>query len=476
MNRRQFLLSAGAALAPRVLPTGQAALPNIVFILADDLGWADLGAYGADLHETPNLDRLAGEGVRFTRAYAASPVCTPTRASIHTGRHPARLHMTIWRENAHKPPANARLLTPMAVPDLPHGEPTLAGILRAAGYRTAHVGKWHLGDFEHYPEAHGFDINIGGTGWGAPQTFFYPYDGTRHWGGGYRYVPGLHGGKPGEYLTDRLTTEALRIMDSTGNAPFFLSLNYHTVHTPIEAKPDVVDRYRARLRPELHHKNATYAAMVHALDENVGRILDRIDRGGLANNTIVVFTSDNGGYIGRWQGDVVTDNYPLRSGKGSLYEGGIRVPLIVRSPGTTPRGTQVAEPVCSIDLLPTLLEMAGLGVDGREAAKIDGKSFAPLLRHPGAGMKREELYFHFPHYYETTTPVSSILAGEWKLLKYYEGDKVELYRLGQDPREERDLAAKEPGRAAMLRRRLEEWLRSVNAQLPQPSPGFTPRK
>jgi len=334
------------------------------------------------------------------------------------------------------------------------------------------VGKWHLGNAEHYPETHGFDVNIGGTVWGAPATFFWPYRGSQLYGGEYRYVPGLHGGKPGEYLTDRLTDEALKQIDAAGDRPFFLNLCYHTVHTPIEGKPELVERYRAKLRPGLRHQNAAYAAMVHSLDENVGRLLERLERNGLAERTVVVFTSDNGGYINPFRRQVVTNNHPLRSGKGSLYEGGIRVPLLIRWPGVTPAGAVSDEPVSSIDLYPTILEMAGLSGDPKHNATVDGHSLVPLLKDPRARLAREELFFHYPHYYATTSPVSAILARDWKLLEYFEDGRVEFYNLGRDPSETRNLADAEPEVARRLHERLRAWRASVNAQTPTPNPGW----
>ncbi len=479
MRRRDFVRTLGSAigagLASNALGQGvPGSKPNIIFILADDLGWADLGAYGADLHETPNLDRLARQGVRFDHAYSASPVCSPTRASIHTGKHPARLQMTIWRESARTPPLKNRLVPPVVEENLPLSEITLAEVLRDNGYRTAHVGKWHLGNAEHYPEAHGFDVNIGGSVWGAPQTFFYPYRGSRLYGGEYRYVPGLAGGKPGEYLTDRLTNEAIRVVEGAGDQPFFLNLCYHSVHTPIEAKPDLVERFRQKLNPRLRHQNATYAAMVSSLDENVGRLLATLDQWRLASNTIVVFASDNGGYIGKYQGETVTNNHPLRSGKGALYEGGIRVPLIVRAPQLNSPGRVSTQRVCSTDFYPTLLDLAGIPASAPRNAPMDGVSFARLVQDPGAQLQREELFFHYPHYYPTTAPVSAVISGNWKLIEFLETGTVELYDLGKDPGETRDLAAQMPDLANRLHRRLHDWRAEVNAPMPTTNPSFTP--
>lgn len=446
---------------------------NVILILADDLGWSDLGCYGSDLHETPHLDRLAKQGVRFTDAYAAS-VCSPTRASLLTGKHYARLHMTVWYEASQAPPPNRRLLPPLTVGNLPRKEVTLAEVFQAAGYLTALVGKWHLGDARHYPETQGFDINIGGTLWGAPQTYFYPYRGAGRFGNEFRYVPHLEGGQAGEYLPDRLTEEALKIIDRAGDKPFFLYLAHHVPHTPIEAKPDLVARYQQRLRPGLHHRNPTYAAMVHSLDESVGRVLDRLDQRQLADRTVVVFLSDNGGYVGAFNKVPVTDNHPLRSGKGSLYEGGVRIPLLVRWPRVTPPDTVCPEPVYVADLYPTLLEVAGLKGDPAHNANLDGRGLAPLLQQPNARLGREALYFHYPHYYATTTPASAVRAGDWKLLEYQEDSRVELYNLKDDLGEARDLAAQQPGKVKDLRDRLHAWRKQVNAQMPRPNPDHKP--
>ena len=465
--------SAGMALSPLSLAS---ALPgkrmNFVFILVDDLGWSDLGCYGADLHETPNIDGFSRESLRFSQAYAASPVCTPTRASIMTGKHPARLNMTVWRESTlEDPDPDRRLLPPQCVSDLPHSEFTIAEALREAGYRTAHIGKWHLGGASHYPETQGFDVNIGGSHWGAPETFFYPYRGDSYFGD-YRYVPHLDIGEEGEYLTDRLTDEALAVMERFRDGPFFLNMAYHTVHSPIEGKPELVEYYRKKLREGLHHKNATYAAMVHSLDQNVGRILDRIDELGLAGNTVVMIFSDNGGVANRIRGELVTDNSPLRSGKGSLYEGGIREPLLVRWPGVTPGGETCDEPVCSTDIYPTMLDVLEMEGNSEQNRGMDGVSFASLLREPDASLGRDLLFWHYPHYYPTTTPVSAVRKGDWKLLEYHEDGRLELYNLADDLGEKRNLVSEMPAKAKELKRELNRWKNRVGARLPRENPRF----
>jgi arylsulfatase A len=481
--KRRSVLTMGAAwlgheMVARAIPAAHGVdRPNIVFLLADDLGWSDTSVYGGDLADTPNLARLAKSGVRFTNAYSAAPVCSPTRASLLTGKYPARLHMTTWYEASQVPPMNKKLIPPVTVADLPLPETTIAEVLHQKDYLTAHIGKWHLGSAGYYPENQGFDINIGGTFWGAPQTHFYPYKGTKYFDGEARYVPHLEWGKPGEFLADRLTQEALNVISRSKDHPFYLNLWFHSVHVPAEAPAELVASYEKKLRPGLHHTNPTYAAMIANLDENIGRVLNHIEKLGIGDRTIVVFASDNGGYIGKWQGAQVTNNYPLRSGKGSLYEGGIRVPLIVKWPGVTPRGAICNEPVISNDFYPTILEMTGL-LKGSEYEKADCRSLAPLLKNPAAGLDRDHLFFHYPHYYETTAPVSAVRQGRWKLLEYLEDDRCELYDLQQDPSEANDLSSSEPQKSAELRDQLHLWRKSVNAQMPtrNPNVGATSRE
>ena len=446
-----------------------AAKPNFVFILADDLGWSDLGVYGSDLHETPRIDAFARGAMRFTQAYSAAPVCTPTRASILTGKRPAKLRMTIWREAARRPPLTRALVPPVAIDSLGHDEITIAEVLKEAGYVTAHVGKWHLGTAEFYPQTQGFDYNIGGTLWGAPQTFFFPYSGSQTFAGP-RYVPHLGGGSEGEYLTDRLTSEAIRLLKEWSARPFFLHLAFHAVHTPIEGKLGIVRRFRKKVRDGMQHRNVQYAAMMASLDDNVGRVLDTLEALGVADSTVVVFTSDNGGLVGKFRGEQVTDNSPLRSGKGSLYEGGIRVPAIVRWPGVTEPGSVNHTPVSTIDYYRTILAIAGLQGDRDYNRTVDGIDLAPLLGNPDFATDRSALFFHYPHYYSTTSPVSAVRAGKWKLLRYYEESKVELYNLADDPGERNDLSSIRPEQARSLLHRLEAWLDRANAQHPVPNP------
>lgn len=449
---------------------------NFVVILVDDMGWTGLSGYGSDLHRTPNIDRLAERGMKFTSAYASASICTPTRAALLTGKYPARLKMTIWHEQARTPQQNKRLLPPIVEENLSHEEVTIAEVLRSAGYKTGHVGKWHLGDASHYPETHGFDFTFGGSFWGCPATFYFPYRGLYGRGDGqhYRYIPGIDASesRTGEYLTDRLTDEAVGFIDRTARDPFLLYMAYYTVHTPIEGKPDVAALYEKQIHDEMIHRNAHYAAMHEALDDNVGRILEKLDQEGLTNNTAVILTSDNGGFINRSEGQVVTSNAPLRSGKGSLYEGGVRVPLIVHWPGITAAGSTSDEPVATMDLYPTILEMAGLSGDTHHNAKVDGVSLVPLLTHPQSQLDREALYWHYPHYYQTTTPVSAVRQGNWKLLEYLEDQHIELYDIRSDPGETRDMATAFPEMAKQLRDKLTEWRNDIDAPMPVVNPKF----
>lgn len=450
--------------------------PNIVLILADDLGWSDLGCYGADLHETPYLDQFARESLRFTDAYAM-PVCSPTRAALMTGKHAARVHMTIWSEGSLTGPKNRALLQGDSLHSLPRTEITLAKRLQAAGYLTALVGKWHLGDADHYPEAHGFDVNIGGTHWGAPHTFWWPYRGSGRFGTEFRYVPHTEFGKQGEYLTDRLTKEALQVIDRAGDQPFFLFLSHHAPHTPIEAKPEDVDYFQSKLTPAMHHQNVVYAAMIKSLDESVGQVLERLKQRDLEKNTIVVFLSDNGGFVGidgkSGQAVPVTNNAPLRSGKGSCYEGGIRIPLLIHWPGVTRKGTVCHEPVAVMDLFSTLLASAGLSPSAANDA--DGIDLRPLLIEPTARLDRETMFFHYPHYYATTTPVSALRSRDWKLLEYFEDHHVELYNLTDDLGETTELSHRYPEVVSKLRTELRSWRNDVQAALPQPNPDYQPK-
>ena len=433
---------------------------NFVLILVDDLGWTDLGCFGSDFYETPAIDRLAAEGMRFTNAYSACTVCSPTRAAVMTGKYPARLHLTDWIHR-HKRP-QAKLKIPDWTEFLSPDEFTIAKAFHAAGYATSSLGKWHLGDGEeHYPTHYGFDVNLGGYGAGQPPSYFSPYR-----------IPTLKDGPPGEYLTDRLADEACKFIESQRQRPFFLYWPHYAVHTPLQAKPELVERYQQKLEPGLRHTNATYAAMIGNLDESVARLQAKLKELGLAERTVILFSSDNGGLIagGRQR---VTVNVPLRAGKGSAYEGGVRVPLIVKWPGVAPPGAVCETPIMSIDFLPTLLEIAGIQIEPAET--IDGRSFAAALRNPLATIDREALFWHYPHYHPGgATPYSAVRAGDFRLVEFYEDDHVELYNLRDDVGESHDLASAMPERTGELRRMLDVWRKRVGAQAPTANPDYRP--
>lgn len=440
---------------------------NVVFILVDDWGITDAGVLGSDFFKTPVIDRFASESLMFTQAYSASPVCSPTRAAILTGKSPARLDMTIWHENAVSGgPKNRPLREAKAEPNLPREEVTLADMFKLKNYYTAHIGKWHLGTAAFYPETQGYDLNVGATYWGAPASFFYPYRG--HWSATdpeLRYVP-VGPGREGDYLTDRLTDHAVHTMKTHRDEPFFISLWFHTVHTPIQGKPELVNRFAAK-SPGERHNHPEYAAMVASLDENVGRVLQTLDDLKLSDDTVVILTSDNGGvdFPSRKAGDrVPTVNTPWRSGKGTLYEGGIRVPLMIRWPGLTSAGTTCDEMVTSEDFFPTLAE--GLDLPGDHPPNLDGTSLVSLLDNPTERLDRDTLFWHYPHYYPRMTPGSAVRSGDWKLIHSYEDDSVELFNLEHDPSETTDVSSLHPDQVRELQVRLDTWRRNVGANEP----------
>ena len=447
--------------------------PNIVLMVADDLGAVDLACYGSDLHETPHLDRFARQSIFFTNAYAAGSICTPTRASILTGKTPAKLHMTIWREWALEPPEsdqNRKVVPPKSISNLPLEEYTLAEALQDEGYATVHIGKWHLGVERYFPQFHGFDIQLGGNEWGCPTTFFHPfYKGDPKHSSSRRIRPLDKLGKPGEYLTDRITTEALSIVDQVKHNPFFLHINWWNPHFPIEAPQPLVDKYSKKVRPELKHQNETYAGMIEILDNNFQRVIEHFRKNGLAENTVFIFTSDNGGSVHKHNGRSMTNNFPFRSGKGALYEGGTRVPLLIYWPGVTPQSGAVCdEMVSTIDFYPTILELVGAKGSEQQNRDMEGISFASLLHAPDTKLDRNTLYWHYPHYYPTTGPVSSIREDNWKLVYYYKtgGNVAELYDLKEDKGESKNLAAQEPQLTKRLTEKLLAMLNESNARLP----------
>lgn len=473
---RQTECSLRSTLPPAGSNSRRRSALNIVFILVDDLGWTDLACQGSKYYETPNIDRLASQGMRFTDAYAACAVCSPTRAAVQTGRYPARLGVTDWirarfqggiigpdgkNPTGYTGGRNHKLACPKNALFMELGERTLAEAFKPAGYVSCHIGKWHLGQAAHFPERQGYDFNHGGCDLGQPPGYFDPYRTKRR----FYEIPNLPPRKQGEYLTDREADEAVRFIKAHKDRPFFLNMDHYCVHTPLQAKHDVKARYEAK--PKTNHKNATYAAMVESVDDSTGRIMRTLDELGIADRTVVIFTSDNGGLLGP------TDNAPLRSGKGFPYEGGIRVPLIVRWPGVVKPGSTSRVPVTSVDYFPTLLEMAGVPLP--KDRPIDGASLVPVLKQAGQ-LDRRDLFWHFPHYRGRLGPYSIIRSGPWKLIRFYDSHTQELYNLADDLGEKEDLAAKMPDRVAKLASKLDAWLASVGAKMPRPNPDYEPRK
>ncbi|MEW6071486.1 MAG: sulfatase [Planctomycetota bacterium] len=461
------ILAACAAPAPNPLAVER---PNVLLIVVDDLGATDAGCCGSEYYETPNIDRLAAGGVRFTNAYAAAAVCSPTRAALLTGRAPARLGLTDWirarfqggvrppdgrNPSGFVRPAGCSLEVPQNPLWLEHSEVTVAEMLAPAGYASGHVGKWHLGLCAWFPAHQGFAFNRGGCDYGQPPSYFDPY-----FRDGQGDIPTLPSRREGEYLTDREADEAVAFLRAHRDEPFFLHFAPYAVHTPLQAKEELVARYRAK--PATNHANPDYAAMVHSVDDAVGRVLSTLDELDLAERTLVIFTSDNGGFAG------VTDNVPWRAGKGYPYEGGIRVPWIVRWPGVVPAGRVSDAPVISMDLLPTIAEACS--VETPRGVALDGQSLLAHLRSRGEEpLRRDSLFWHFPHYRDDVGgPFSILRAGSFKLIQWWEGPRLELYDLGADPGETRDLAASRPELVADLRARLAAELARVGARLPRP--------
>lgn len=421
--------------------------PHILLIVTDDMGWKDLHCQGNPVLETPHLDALAKQGVRFTAAYAAAPVCSPTRAALITGLAPARLHITQHGTDRKQFWPEDRLVQPPpSSNELPHETQTLAERLKAAGYSAGFFGKWHLGDDKKFwPTAHGFDVNLGGCGFGGPPTYFDPYR-----------IPSLPPRKDGEYLTDRLADEAIEFMRREKDRPMFVCLWTYNPHYPFEAPDELVEHYQGQEGPGL--KNAIYGGQIEAIDRAVGRVLKELNQLGIAGRTLVIFTSDNGGWSG------ATDNRPLREGKGYLFEGGLRVPLLVRWPGVTEAGTTDDTPVISMDLTATILDAAGVSLSPDES--LDGQTLRPLFT--GERFQREALFFHYPHFafHKDNRPGSAVRRGKHKLILRYDDDSIELYDLEQDPGEETNLAESKPAVAAKLKDRLTDWLDETNAGIP----------
>jgi len=429
--------------------------PNVIFILVDDLGWRDVGFLGSEYYETPNIDRLAREGVVFSQAYAVAPNCAPSRASLLTGQYTPR-HGIYTVNSSERGRAENRKLIP--VPNTTVLAPehvTVAEILAGAGYATAMIGKWHLGDApDHDPSSHGFQVNIGGNRAGHPRSYFSPYENED-----------LPDGPEGEYLTDRLTDESLRFIEDNRGRPFFLYLSHYAVHTPIQAKDELTARYADKSASN-GQDNPSYAAMIESLDQGVGRILDKLIELEIDEKTVVVFLSDNGGH------GQVTSMQPLRGAKGMLYEGGVRVPMIVRWPGSVESNSRCDVPVTMVDFFPTILDL--IGVSPPADMPQDGENLAPLLRG-GTALDRDAIFWHFPAYLESgrgadtpwrTTPAGAVRQGDWKLIEFFEDGRLELYNLADDIGESQDLSAAMPDKTASLHRVLRDWRASVGAPVP----------
>jgi arylsulfatase A-like enzyme len=455
--------------------------PNILFILVDDMGWRDLAATGSTFYETPNIDRLAQQGMRFTQAYAACPVCSPSRASLLTGRYPATLNITDYIPGG----AKGKLLPAPFTQHLPLNIPNYARLLQDAGYVTWHVGKWHLGGPQFFPEHQGFDVNVAGCNWGHPaHGYFSPWQ-----------IPN-YPDKPedkGAFLTDRLTDEAVKLIrdSKSSGKPFLLNYWPYAVHVPIQAPQALVEKYKAKAqwlgldtwdafikdgpmpyenKYDVHivrrviQSDPTYAALIENLDTNVGRLLAAIDEIGQSNNTLIIFSSDNGG-LATAEGSP-TCNLPLQDGKGWLYEGGIREPFLVKWPRHVAPGSTCDTPIIGPDLLPTLAAITQVA----PPEKIEGVSFLPLLKG-GDRLERDTLYWHYPHYgNQGGTPCSAIRSGDLKLIEFFEDHRLELYNLKEDPGEEHNLAKENSGDAARLHEKLVAWREKVGAVLPAPNP------
>ena len=463
--------------------------PNVIFILIDDMGWKDLSCCGSEFYETPNIDRLSTSGMRFSDAYASCPVCSPTRASVLTGKYPATVGVTNfidWAGKAH--PSRGRLIDAPYLKHLPSSEYSLAQALRDQGYATWHVGKWHLGGIDSLPEDHGFDVNIGGCEVGAP------------YGGGYFSpwtISALKGVDvpEGTYLTDYLTDCVVDLIRGKDSSPFFLNLWYYSVHEPVEAKPEKIRKYEEkavamgldqqtafepgehypsehqrdkRVRRRLIQSDPVYAAMIESLDENIGRVFDALAESGEADNTIIIFTSDNGGLTTAESSP--TCNAPLSEGKGWMYEGGTRVPLIIGWSDLSEVGSVCEVPVTTPDFYPTILEMIGLPSVPYQHS--DGVSFAPLLVGKKE-LQRRAIFWHYPHYgNQGGRPGSSIRIGKYKLIEFFEDSQIELYDLENDPSERNDISGEELGLARDMRELLTEWRQQAEAKIPQPNPDW----
>lgn len=445
--------------------------PNVIFILVDDLGWKDVGVFGSEFYQTPHVDNLASDGILFNNAYASCTVCSPTRASIMSGKYPANLNCTDWIEGWKYP--NAKLKVPDWTMYLPQEEVTMAELFRDAGYATGHFGKWHLGgDEKYWPENQGFEINVGGWKKGSPNRnkkqgyngYFAPFGNPR-----------INDKPDDNYLTDRLANEACEFIEKNHKRPFFLNLWFYNVHTPLQASADKIKKYGSLKDPSLKQQNPAYAAMVEHMDDAVGMVIEKLKDLNLYDNAIIVFTSDNGGLIGGKR--KVTSNYPLRSGKGDMYEGGVRVPLIFKMVDNANAGYIDPTPVISPDFLPTLMSLTKIQASDKVCSSWDGKDLSSLLYQQGEQLNRETIYWHYPHYHnQGATPYSAVRHGDWKLIHIVEDEIYELYNLKTDIGEGNDLSKKYPEIVSSLKRELENWKKEMKAQMPEANPEYNADK
>jgi arylsulfatase A-like enzyme len=457
VTRREFVAAAALqAAAPK--PKSQKL--NFIFILIDDLGWRDVGFNGGKFVETPNIDKLAAQGMKFPNAYAACPVCSPSRAAILTGKYPARLGITNFLPGRHQL-LYSKLLPPLSKQFLPLEEITVAEELKAAGYATAAIGKWHLGSARYYPENQGFDVNFAGTDSGAPDSHFYP---------GWGANPPITGA-PGDYLADRLTDAAEDFVHKNAAQPFFVYLAHYGVHIPLEGKADSVASFQKKADPKNPQHNAVYAAMVKSIDDSVGRMVRRVETEGIADRTVFIFTSDNGGLASaEYKGQTPTSNAPLKAGKGFLYEGGIREPMCIYWPGVTKANSVSDAPVTGTDFYRTIAQMAG--IVKLKGAPMDGVSLVPLLRRTGP-VARNGIFWHYPHYSnQGGRPGAAMRLGEWKLIRWYEDDSIEFYNLRTDPGETKNVAQEEAGKARGMLTMLNDWLAKMHPEMPKPNPAY----
>jgi len=457
-----------AALVP-VLPAAEdAPRPNVVFIMIDDLGWADVGCYGNDFVDTPHVDALAGEGMRFTDFYAAGAVCSPTRCAVQSGQNQARIGITAHIPGHWRP--FERVITPQTTMALPLETVTVAESLQEAGYRTGYIGKWHLGNLDLFgPERQGYEFSAVVGGPHLPGRF------RVRGGTNVDLEPG-----PDQYRTEFEAELANEFIEKHRDEPFFLMVSPFAVHIPLAALSEKVEKYRERASETGQRlPDPVYAAMIEHVDDMVGRIVASVESHGLTERTMIVFTSDNGGLYRRYDynpeaDDTVTSNAPLRGEKGQLYEGGIRVPLIVKYPPMIEPGSTSSAVTISHDFHPTFVDLAGGELPANQP--IDGESFAPVLEDVDASLERSAVHFHYPHYHHDR-PASAIREGPWKLIEYLDDtDEVELYHLGNDIGEETDLSSEKQGRVADLRRKLNIWRRETLARMPLANPNHDPER